>query len=65
MESIARSKKNELMLGIPLFTIAVSLYSVYCLLIKIALYKYSIGVAELMYMISCWAAPSFFLIAKL
>jgi drug/metabolite transporter (DMT)-like permease len=65
MEGAKKNHKAEMLLGISLYTLAATLFSFYCLLVKISLYKFNIGVAELVYMISCWAAPGFFLLAKL
>ena len=53
-----------MIIGISLFTLGCAFFSFYCLLMKLALYRFEVSVAEFAYMISCWALPIFFLSTK-
>jgi drug/metabolite transporter (DMT)-like permease len=64
-EARKRNSKSDMILGFSMFTLGCIFYSFYCLLIKLALYKFEISVAEIVYLISCWAVPLFFISAKL
>ena len=59
-----KTKKARMILGISMFTLGCAFYSFYCLVFKLALFKFEISVAEFSFMISCWALPMFYLAAK-
>lgn len=65
MESGKHRSKSDIVFGISLFTLGAAFFSFYCLVVKLALFKFNISVAELVYLISCWAVPAFFISAKL
>jgi len=49
-------------LGTSLFTVAASLFTIFSLLIKLALNKFNVSVAELIYTLSLWSATSFYIL---
>jgi drug/metabolite transporter (DMT)-like permease len=64
-EKTSKGGKARMIIGISMFALGCAFYSFYCLVIKLALYRFEVSVAEFAYMISCWAVPMFFLSAKL
>lgn len=53
-----------MLIGLGLFSLSISLYSVYCMLIKIMLTSYQLSVPEINYYISLFLVVMFYLFAK-
>lgn len=60
-----RKQKANQLLGLSLFTTGCAFWSFNALVFKLALTKFEVSVAEFGFLISCWAAPMFYVSAKL
>ena len=55
---------GEMLLGLGLFSFSITLYSVYCMLIKIFLAQYNFTVPELNYYIAILLVIKFYMLAR-
>ena len=62
--AVNKPSSSEMIFGLGLFSFSISLYSIYCMLIKVMLNSYHLSVPELNYYISLFLVIMFYFFAK-